>query len=99
MTTYQILYWHDIPSQVRAKGDGRERVSVALSQRFQEAIDNAAMYAGLIGSDDYTDAFKWSEPQTHDGSAQDVAAKVAAEIEARFEQIDWRATVAKIKTE
>ena len=97
MTTYQILYWHDIPSQVRAKGEGRERASVPLSARFQEAIDNAAMYAGLIGSDDYTEAFQWSEPQPRDGTAQEVAAKVAAEIEVQYEQIDWRATVAKLK--
>ncbi len=97
MTTYQILYWHDIPSQVRVRGEGRERVSAPLSQRFQEAIDNAAMYAGLIGSDDYTEAFQWSEPQSRDGNLQDVAASVVAELEAQFEQIDWHATVAKLK--
>ncbi len=55
MTTYQVLFWHDIPVQVRAKGvDGR--ASVALPDRFQEAIDQAAMAAGMIGSDDYTEA-------------------------------------------
>jgi hypothetical protein len=96
MATYQILYWHDIPSQVRAKGEGRERASVPLPQRFQEAIDNAAMFAGLIGSDDYTNAFTWSEPQACDGSPENVAAAVAAELEAQFADIDWRATVAKI---
>ena len=98
MATYQILYWHDIPSQVRAKGEGRERVSVPLSARFQEAIDNAAVYAGLIGSDDYTEAFRWTEPQARDGNPQEIADTVAAELEAQFEQIDWHATVAKIKT-
>jgi len=97
MTTYQILYWHDIPSQVRAKGDGRERTSVPLSARFQEAIDNAAMYAGLIGSDDYTNAFQWSEPVEHEGSPHEVASKMAASLEAQYEQIDWRSTVAKLK--
>jgi hypothetical protein len=98
MTTYQILYWHDIPSQVRVRGEGRERVSVMLSSRFQEAIDNAAMYAGLIGGDDYSDAFKWSEPQLREGTLQDVANAVVAELEAQHEQINWRATVAKIKS-
>lgn len=97
MATYQILYWHDIPSQVRAKGDGRERISAALSQRFQEAIDNAAMAAGLVGSDEYTDAFRWGDPIERDGSAADVAAAVVAEIETQFDSIDWRATAARIK--
>ena len=96
MATYQILYWHDIPSQVRTRGEGRERVSVPLSPRFQEAIDNAAMFAGLIGSDDYTNAFAWNEPQARDGSPEAVAAEIAAELEAQFAEIDWRATVAKI---
>jgi hypothetical protein len=97
MATYQILYWHNIPSQVRAKGEGRERGSVPLSQRFQEAIDNAAMAAGLVGQDAYTEAFTWGETLTRDGSAHDVAGAVAAEIEAHYAEIDWRATVAKIK--
>lgn len=97
MAAYQILYWHDIPAQVRAKGEGRERVSVPLPQRFQEAIDNAAMAAGLIGSDEYTAAFRWSDPQEREGDAQSVASAVAAELDAQFQEIDWRATVAKIR--
>jgi hypothetical protein len=97
MATYQILYWHDIPAQVRAKGEGRERVSAPLPQRFQEAIDNAAMAAGVVGSDEYTAAFRWSEPQEREGSADEVAASVAAELDAQFADIDWRATVEKIK--
>jgi hypothetical protein len=97
MASYQILYWHDIPAQVRAKGADRDRASVMLPQRFQEAIDNAAMSAGLIGSDEYSDAFRWSEPQEREGSAQEVASAVAAELEAQFPEIDWRATAAGIK--
>ena len=62
MATYQILYWHDIPVQVRAK-DAGGRAGAELPARFQEAIDQAAMAAGLIGSDDYTEAFRWGEQQ------------------------------------
>ncbi len=98
MTHYQILYWYDIPVQVRAKGDGRERFSQPLPQRFQEAVDNAAMAAGLIGSDEYTAAFRWSEPQEREGDAREVVATVVAELDAQFPEIDWRATAAKIKT-
>ena len=91
MSSYQILYWHDIPSQVRS-GERRERVSVPLSSRFQEAIDAAAMTAGLFGSDDYTNAFAWSDPQQRDGTPQEVAAAVAAELEQQFGQVDVRKT-------
>ena len=96
MATYQILYWHDIPVQVRAKEDGG-RVSAPLPDRFQEAIDQAAMAAGLIGSDDYTAAFRWSEQHTRAGTARDVALAVAAELDAQYPAIDWRTTVAMLR--
>ena len=46
------IYWRDIPSQVIAK-QGRKSAKVKLSERFQEAIDKAAMRAGRQGSDQY----------------------------------------------
>jgi hypothetical protein len=91
MTTYQILYWHDIPVQVRA-GGRRDRVSVALPDRFIEAVDKAAMRAGLTGSEAYTEGFQWGQQQERDGSAEVVAQAVAAELAAEFEGIDWRKT-------
>ena len=45
MAKYQILYWHDIPLQVKAQV-GRTRSSKPLSERFQVAVDNASMEAG-----------------------------------------------------
>src|SRR5690242_10608857 len=97
MATYQVLYWHDIPVQVRAK-DAGGRVSAPLPERFQEAIDQAAMAAGLINSDDYSEAFRWGEPQERAGSAQEVAAAVAAELDAQYPEINWRETVAAIRS-
>jgi hypothetical protein len=97
MATYQVLYWHDIPVQVRAR-DAGGRANIALPERFQEAIDLAAMSLGLIGSDEYTEAFKWSEQQSRDGAAGEVAAAVASEFEAQYPRIDWRATVAAIRS-
>ena len=91
MATVQILYWYDIPVQVKAVA-GRDRRSVSLSDRFQEAVDRAAMIVGVIDSDDYTDLYQWGEPQEREGSPQDVAAAVAAELEAKYATIEWRAT-------
>ena len=96
MATYQVLYWHDIPVQVRAR-DAAGRAGAALPARFQEAIDQAAMAAGLIGSDDYTEAFRWGEQHERAGSALEVADALAAELDAQHPVIDWRATVAAMK--
>lgn len=91
MATVQVLYWYDIPMQVRASA-GRERRSVSLSERFQEAADRAAMIVGVIDSDDYTDLFVWGDPQEREGSPQEVAHALAAELEAQYAEIDWRTT-------
>ncbi len=91
MAQYQILFWHDIPIQVRA-GGRRDRVSRELPPRFQAAIDSAAMAAGLTGTDAYLDAFAWSEAQERDGSPEEVATAVVAELDRQYETIDWRAT-------
>lgn len=97
MATYQILYWADIPVQVKAS-EGRSRASVALPERFQEAVDAAAMVAGLVGSDAYTEQFRWGDAHERDGSPREVAAAVAAEIGADAIDIDWRATAEALRS-
>ena len=39
------IFWRDIPSQVMVR-KGRKTVRLMLAQRFQDAIDRAAMRAG-----------------------------------------------------
>jgi hypothetical protein len=96
MATYQILYWHDIPVQVRARNE-RQRVNLPLPDRFQLAIDLAAMEANLTGSDTYTDLFQWSDDVERPGSAQEVAEAVLAELIAKFPAIDWHKTAESVK--
>ena len=96
MATYQILYWADIPVQVKAS-EGRNRASAALSDRFQEAVDAAAMAAGMVGSDAYTEQFHWSDAQERAGSPREVAAAVAAETEAEYADLDWRGTAEALR--
>jgi hypothetical protein len=96
MATYQILYWHDIPMQVKAT-EGRKRASAPLPERFQEAVDAAAMAAGMTGSDAYMEQFRWGEPQERAGSPEEVAAAVVAELDAAQVKVDWRATAAVLK--
>lgn len=58
-----------------------------LSQKFQALIDQAAMERKLAGTDGYLDQWNKTKAESRPGSASDVVAEVAAEIEARFMQI------------
>ncbi len=59
MVQYQILYWKDIPAQIKVY-EGRRAVSRQLPERFQIEIDRIAMKEGLAGTDDYLDQWQWS---------------------------------------
>lgn len=96
MATYQILYWFNIPVQVKAS-IGRKRCTVPLAERFSEAVDAAAMSAGLVGSDAYTEQFRWGDVQEREGEPEAVAAAVAAELEAQYPEIDWRSTAQTLR--
>ncbi|MEM7030076.1 MAG: virulence factor [Chloroflexota bacterium] len=96
MPQYQILYWHDIPVQVRVK-KGRKRLSKPLPNRFQEAVDKAAMRAKHASGDDYTDGYIWGDAQERDGEPQAILEDVIAELDAQYAEIDWRGTAAKVK--
>ena len=96
MAKYKILYWQGIPSQVRAT-DKTRRVNRPLPKRFQEAIDDAAMALGKIGTDSYTDGFHWGNEIEHPGSAEDVADAIAAELDKQYPSVDWRILTEKHK--
>jgi len=52
-----VISWRDIPAQVTAK-EGRTKARAQLSERFQLAIDNAAMRAGMAGTDAYLEEWR-----------------------------------------
>ncbi len=83
MATYKVLYWQEIPSQIRAEDD-QDEVSLPLAPKFMERIDQLAVQRGLRNADDYLAQWKWSEDQERDGSAQEVAEAVRAELEAAW---------------
>jgi len=82
-----IISWRDIPAQVVVKR-GRETAKVQLSQRFQEAVDRAAMRAGKGSSDAYLADWKRSEPRPCGEDLKAEAAAEAAILEARFSDED-----------
>jgi len=72
-----VVYWRDIPAQVIAK-QGRNTAKVQLSQKFQEAVDRAAMRAGKGSSDAYLSDWRRSPP-TPCGTDLEAAARAEAE--------------------
>lgn len=80
MASYQVLYWQDIPSQVKA-WDDFEEVKVELPPRFAARIDQAAQAQGLTGSDDYLAQWRWGEPLERPGTAAAVAEAVRRELD------------------
>jgi cvfA/B/C family virulence factor len=74
-----VISWRAIPAQVTA-GKGRGAARAQLSERFQEAIDSAAMRAGLIGTDSYLEEWRRDTRACGDDLEAEVAA-VAAQLE------------------
>jgi hypothetical protein len=75
MASLSVIWWRDIPAQVTAR-EGRRSTKHILPGRFQEAIDRAAVKAGLAGTDDYL--AQWRRESRDCGD--DLDAEVAAEV-------------------
>jgi hypothetical protein len=82
MAIYKILYWQEIPTQIKVEDDSDD-VTVMLDERFMAQVDILAARRGLQSADDYLAQWKWSEEEERDGSAQEVADALKAELEAK----------------
>jgi len=87
MGSLSIISWRDIPAQVIVK-KGREAAKVQLSQRFQEAVDRAAMRAGKGSSDAYLADWQRSTPRLCGDDIKAEASAEAARLEAKFTDED-----------
>jgi 5-methyltetrahydrofolate--homocysteine methyltransferase len=85
-TTYKILYWQEIPSQVKAEDDAGNEVNLELAPKFAAHIDQVAAKRGFQNSDAYLAEWKWSDEQERPGPARQVAETVKAELE---QQATW----------
>ena len=83
MTEVQVVFWRDIPAQVKAR-QGRERAARGLAPRFQEAVDAAAMRAGLTDTDHYLAEWRTSAWEERPGSPEQAADQRAAELENEY---------------
>jgi 5-methyltetrahydrofolate--homocysteine methyltransferase len=77
---FQVLFWQDIPSEVKAWDDFDE-VKLSLPEKFALRIDAAAQKQGLISQDAYAAHLRWSETVERAGSPHEVAAAVLRELQ------------------
>ena len=82
ITTYKVLYWQEIPSQIRAEDDAGNEVNLELPKQFAEHIDMLAAKRGFANGDAYSARWKWGDELEREGSARQVAEAVAAELQA-----------------
>ncbi len=82
MATYKVLYWQEVPTQIKAE-DESEDVSLMLDDRFMREVDILAAKRGLQEADDYLAQWKWSDEEEREGSAREVAEAVKVELEAK----------------
>ena len=84
MADVTIVYWRDIPAQVIV-GKGRRGAKAPLPERFEQAIDRAAMKVGARDSDAYLSEWRKAAPYSVDGADNDVALSEAARLDAEYD--------------
>ena len=83
MASYQILYWQEIPSQIKVIEDIEEHI-VPLDPCFMEWIDHTAAQRGCENEEDYLAGWHWGERMEKEGSMAEVAEEVKKELETQF---------------
>jgi hypothetical protein len=83
MAQLTIVYWRDIPAQVIVK-QGRQVAKRQLTERFEKAIDRAAMRAKLRDTDSYLAEWRRADPVECGAELETEAAAAAARLEADF---------------
>ena len=93
MPDVTIVFWRDIPAQVIV-GKGRRGAKKQLPERFEQAIDRAAMKVGAQDTDAYLAEWRKAAPYTVEGDAAEIAESEAARLEKEYDQDKIKALVA-----
>jgi Virulence factor len=78
-----VVYWRDIPAQVIVKR-GRQSAKRQLTERFEKAIDRAAMRAKLRDTDSYLAEWRRAEPVACGDDLEAEADAAAARLETAY---------------
>lgn len=93
MAQVTIVYWRDIPAQVIA-GKGRRGAKRPLPERFEQAIDRAAMKLGATDTDAYLAEWRKGDPFERAEDDAEAAEAVAAELDAEYDAERLKALIA-----
>jgi cvfA/B/C family virulence factor len=85
MPDVTVVYWRDIPAQVIV-GRGRKGTKKPLHERFEQAIDRAAMKDDAKDTDSYLAAWRKGDPYTVEGDAADIVASEVSRLEAEYDK-------------
>lgn len=85
MTDVVIVYWRDIPAQLIV-GKGRKKAKKQLPERFEQAIDRAAMKIGASDTDAYLAEWRKAPPYDMDGDPADIVEAEATRIDKEYDQ-------------
>ena len=86
MPQVTVVYWRDMPAQVIVKA-GRKSAKRQLPERFEQAIDRAAMKSGAAGSDDYLAEWRRGDPYAVEGDDLEALVEAeAARIDAEYDR-------------
>ncbi|MCY3984242.1 MAG: virulence factor [Roseovarius sp.] len=83
MAQVTIVYWRDIPAQIII-GKGRRGVKRQLPERFEQAIDRAAMKSGAAETDSYLSEWRKASPYEVEGDPEEIANTEMAKLESEY---------------
>lgn len=92
MPDVTIVYWRDIPAQVIV-GKGRRGAKRQLAERFEQAIDRAAMKVGARDADAYLAEWRKAAPYPVEGDPAEVAEAEAQKLEATYDTARLKALI------
>ena len=92
-TEITLVCWRDIPAQVIV-GKGRKAAKQVLSERFEQAIDRAAMKVGASDTDAYLAEWRKAAPFAAEGDPAEIAEAEAVRLEGEFDQERLKALIA-----
>jgi hypothetical protein len=87
-----IVYWRDIPAQVIVKA-GRQAAKRQLNERFEKAIDRAAMRAKLRDTDSYLAEWRRANAVDCGDDLESEAAAAAERLESEYTDTRLKALV------
>ncbi|MEM9473854.1 MAG: virulence factor [Pseudomonadota bacterium] len=93
MPEVTIVYWRDIPAQVIV-GKGRRGAKAILPERFEQAIDRAAMKVGAADTDAYLAEWRKVASGTRDGAPDEIAQAEATRLDQDYDTDRIKALIA-----